>query len=42
MIEEGEQKLTIEMKRLYNDVYAQKEAASKVPRAGYQAAQKST
>lgn len=39
MIEEGEQKLTIEMKRLYNDVFAQKEAFEGA-RAGYQAAQK--
>lgn len=39
VIEEGEQKLTIEMKRLYNDVYAQKEAFEGA-RAGYQAAQK--
>ena len=39
VIEEGEQKLTIEMKRLYNDVYTQKEAFEGA-RAGYQAAQK--
>lgn len=39
MIEEGEQKLTIEMKRLYNDVFAQKEAFEGA-KAGYQAAQK--
>lgn len=39
VIEEGEQKLTIEMKRLYNDVYAQKEAFEGA-KAGYEAAQK--
>ncbi len=39
VIEEGEQKLTIEMKRLYNDVYAQKEAFEGT-KAGYEAAQK--
>lgn len=39
VIEEGEQKLTIEMKRLFNDVYTQKEAFEGA-RAGYQAAQK--
>ena len=39
VIEEGEQKLTIEMKRLYNDVYTQKETFEGA-RAGYQAAQK--
>lgn len=39
VIEEGEQKLTVEMKRLYNDVYAQKEAFEGA-KAGYEAAQK--
>ncbi len=39
IIEEGEQKLTIEMKRLYNDVYTQKEAFEGA-KAGFQAAQK--
>ncbi len=39
VIEEGEEKLTIEMKRLYNDVYTQKEAFEGA-KAGYQAAQK--
>lgn len=39
MIDEGEQKLTIEMKRLYNDVFTQKEAFEGA-KAGYQAAQK--
>ena len=39
VIDEGEQKLTIEMKRLYNDVYTQKEAFEGA-KAGFQAAQK--
>ncbi len=39
VIEESEQKLTIEMKRLYNEVYAQKEAFEGA-KAGYEAAQK--
>ncbi len=39
VIEEGEEKLTIEMKRLYNDVYTQKEAFEGA-KAGYEAAQK--